>query len=184
MLCSAGHAAEANEPPCEFDLAHVTQPVLVDPTLIAIKHGDASFAADSCAVGRRDDWGIGVGDDDTVEFVEIDLLQLGLSAIKDCSLVELELLEVPDALVDHVLDRLLLAMVVDGHLHPVLPLLVPNRQLTGKNEEGGILHVRVMEQREGNRQHAFALEMVHMLEVHRAHCLVVERMHRCHATLQ
>ena len=48
----------------------------------------------------------------------------------------------------------------------------------------GVLHVRVVEQREGDRQHALALEVVDVLEAHRVDGLVVERVHGRHAPLQ
>ena len=99
-------------------------------------------------------------------------------------LVLLERVVVADALVDHLVDRAVLAVVVDRDLHPRLPLVVPDRRRPGDHHEGHVLHVRVVEQREGDGQHALALEVVDVLEVHRVDGLVVERVHRAHAPLQ
>jgi hypothetical protein len=76
------------------------------------------------------------------------------------------------------------AVVVDGHLHPVLPLLVPHRGNAGDHHERGILHVRVVEQGEGDGQDALALEVVDVVEVHRVDSLVVQRVHGGHASLE
>jgi hypothetical protein len=85
------------------------------------------------------------------------------------------------SLVDHLLDRALLAMVVDGHLHPCLPVVVPDGRLAGQEHEAGVLHVGVVEEGEGDRQHALALEVVHVLGAHGVDGVVPERVHGSHA---
>ena len=85
---------------------------------------------------------------------------------------------------DHLGDGAVLAVIVDGHLHPRLPLVVPHRSDPGDRHEADVLHVRVVEQRERDRQHALALEVVHVLRAHALDGLVVEGVHGAHAPLQ
>ena len=47
-----------------------------------------------------------------------------------------------------------------------------------------VLHVRVVEEAERDGEHALALEVVHVAEVHRGEGVLVERVHRPHATLE
>ena len=98
--------------------------------------------------------------------------------------VFLERVVVADALVHHLVDRAVLAVVGDVHLHPVLPLVVPDRRRAGHHHERRIDHVDDVEQREGDRQHALALEVVDVVDVHRLDGLLVQRVHRLHPPLQ
>ena len=111
----------------------------------------------------------------------VDLLDRHPAAVRHALL---ERLVVADALVDHLIHGPVLPVIVDGHLHPVLPLRVPDRRHPGDEHEGRVLHVRVVEQGERDGQDALAFEVVHVLEVHRGRGLVVEPVHRPHAALE
>src|SRR5690606_21805113 len=119
---SAGHAAQADEAPGQLDLAHVAQAVLVDPALQGVQHGDAPLAGHAGAEGVGEGRRQGVGDEHPVELGRVELVEPPLGATEHRPLVLAERLVVADALVDHLVDGALLAVVVDGHAHPGLPL--------------------------------------------------------------
>ncbi len=61
---------------------------------------------------------------------------------------------------------------------------VPDRVLAADHHEADVLHVDVVEQREGDREDTGALDVVDVVDPHRVECLVVERVHRPHAALE
>ncbi|CAB4623485.1 unannotated protein [freshwater metagenome] len=85
---------------------------------------------------------------------------------------------------DHFVDGAFLAMVVDGHLHPRLPLVVPDRQLPRDEHEISVFLVCVVEEGKRDRKNLLAFKVIDMLKVHRTDGLVIQRMHRRHSSLQ
>ena len=67
---------------------------------------------------------------------------------------------------DHLIDGAMLAMVVDRESHPCLPFVIPKWRLTREQHEGGIMHIGVMEEAKCNWNHAFALEVIDVFQVH------------------
>ena len=128
--------------------------------------------------------GNGRRDHDTGELGGVQRLEPGLGALEHRPHVLLEGLVVADPLVDHLVDRAVLAVVVDRHLHPVSPLVVPDRHRPGHRHERRIHHVRDVEQAEGDRHDALALEVVHVVDRHRVDRVVVEGVQRPHPPLQ
>ena len=162
----------------------MAQPVLIDPALGGIEQGDPVVTRHPGAVGAGDLRGERAGDHHAEQLLGIEAVQPPFGAREDGPHVGLELPVIADALVDHLGDRPVLAMVGDGRSHPRLPVVVPEGSGPGHQQERGVLHVGEVEEAEGDGQHTLALEMVDLVEVHGGHRVVVERVHGPHPPLQ
>src|SRR5205823_4487794 len=87
---SRGHALKTDQTTRELDLAHVPEPVLVEPALEAIEHGDAVGSRAARAVGAGDRRRERPGDDDAGEVGGVDAVEVGLGPVEDRALVVLE----------------------------------------------------------------------------------------------
>src|SRR5579875_529529 len=117
----AGHTPEADEGAGMLDLAHVPQPVLVDPALDRVEAGEASLTGHAGAEGRGDLRREGPAHDDLPEQVRLQPVEPGLRLAVDESLVLEERCVVTDALSHHLGHAAVLAVVGDAEVQALEP---------------------------------------------------------------